>query len=133
MRKTNYDKKPFTDVHEIKGEAFAGYSDICAELNSKISKLNKNKTVIIIDCYPGVIDTELLPAFVSGLKPVMTVNTLDANNSCEKVLNLIKRDLTDDRVRGFMSNYTIDEFFDDEKIKAFQNKIHLLEKKVLMD
>ncbi|HJO92629.1 MAG TPA: class I mannose-6-phosphate isomerase [Victivallales bacterium] len=132
MRKTNYDKKPFTDVHEIKGEAFAGYSDICAELNSKISKLNKNKTVIIIDCYPGVIDTELLPAFVSGLKPVMTVNTLDANNSCEKVLNLIKRDLTDDRVRGFMSNYTIDEFFDDEKIKAFQNKIHLLEKGIIL-
>ncbi|MCP4176417.1 MAG: mannose-6-phosphate isomerase [bacterium] len=132
MRKSNYDKEPFTDVHEVKGEAFAGYKKICAELISKIHKLNKSKVILAIDCYPGVIDTELLLAFVEGLKPTLTINTLDANLSNESVFNLIKRDLTDDRVRGFMSNYTIDEFFDNDKLKIFQNKINTLDKGIVL-
>jgi mannose-6-phosphate isomerase class I len=132
MRKINYDKKPFTDVYKIKGEAFAGYKKICSELNCKINKLNKDKVIISIDCYPGVIDTELLPAFVEGIKPNFIINTLDANHSNEKVFNLIKRDLTDDRVRGFMSNYSIGEFFDNEKVKLFKNKINSLSEGIVL-
>lgn len=58
-RKSNYEKQPCIKVNGFKGEVFAGYEDIIAELKARC---RKKSFVLTVDCYPGVDDRELLEA-----------------------------------------------------------------------
>ena len=131
MRKPNYDKFPVTKVYGKDNEAFAGYSEICSVINNRISELNKKKTIVGIECYHGINDIEVLSAFVDRLSPALVIESANANYSNDYVFNMIKRNLTDDRVRGVLSHHHIEEFFDLQKIAEFKEKIENVESGVI--
>lgn len=132
MRTSNYDKAPFVAVKGYNGQAWRGYASIIEALQTKISARNQLVTVLTVECYPGVKQTEVLTALVQGLDPTLVVMADDASFSGEKITHMIARNLTDDRVFGVMSHHNLDEFFDTEKIAAQREKIAAVQNGVVL-
>ncbi len=132
MHKSNYDKYPFIQIDGYESETFNGYKEIIAEVRHSINASSRKRHIVAIDCYPGVRDNEILSAFQEGLGPVKTCNTLDIKHSEEVVHNLIKRNLTNDRVFGVLSCHTLGEFFDPDKITAADSEIDKIENGIVL-
>ena len=119
----NYDRFPKTRITGFDDAAVAGYEAIVARLIARAAVFGQPKVIIAIECYPGVLETEVLPALQSGLKPVLTVLADDALWPHEHIKAMLARDLTEDRVRGFMNNWRMEEFFDAGKLAELQQRI----------
>ena len=118
---TKYNKFPCTEINGFDNHAWSGYESICSQIKNKT--VGNKKTIIAVDCYPGVLNSEVLPAFKKYLSPELIINTADANYSDEKIFAMLERNLTDDRVRGIMSHHKLIEFFDPGKINEIKKKI----------
>lgn len=126
--KSNYDKYPETKIRGFDNEAFSGYKDIIYVLQKEMN----NKRVLVVDCYPGVYDDEVLPAIKEGLQIGLIINTYDIFYDGTKLTELMASHLTDDRVRGIMYYGTIMDFIDKEKLLMMQQKVDGYEGKVLV-
>lgn len=125
----NYDKEPEVVVKGYEKDAWKGYYDIINEIKSRI---NKKKFIVTVDCYPGVRDEEVLTEFINGLNPEYVIKSEDIFYNGEKLTNLMKRNLTDDRVFGIMYYGVISDFIDDKKIIEVKNKLNKIEKGVVL-
>lgn len=123
MRVSNYDKYPAVAVDGFGSEAFVGYDEIGRVLLRKAASCGKAKTVVTVECYPGVKKQEVLPALEQALRPSCTIDADTCSFDGEAITRMIRRELTDDRVFGVMSCRTIDEFFDPERIAAARKEI----------
>ena len=67
MRKSNYDKTPFTAVE---GKLWKGWEDICGEIRRVCPTRPCGQTYVIrIECYQGVHHDELREAFLRSPRP----------------------------------------------------------------
>lgn len=124
MRSSNYDKSPYVQVHGYENSAWRGYEQICGEIGKKLKAINKEKVIVAIDYYPGVNEGEVLDKLIKKLCPSLLIKADDATLSGETITELIKRNLTEDRVFGVLSCHTLSEFFDCEKLRKVKEKIH---------
>ena len=115
----SYDKYPYVEVKKYTNEAFCGYESIMSVLEEKM----KNKKVIVVDCYPGVDDQEVLSALKEGLNPDLVIESKNMFYD-EKTLNkMMYPHLSDDRVRGVMYYGVMSDFVDHEKLLEFQQRV----------
>ncbi|NDV78680.1 class I mannose-6-phosphate isomerase [Dysgonomonas sp. 511] len=112
---STYKKNPSI---ELNGFAATGWDDII----SIIEKQKANKRIVVIDCYTGVHYTELKSQFTK-LKSDLIIDTKDLFISESKVEALTKRFMTDDVLFGYMSNISLPEYFDKEKLEAARKHI----------
>lgn len=126
--KSNYDKYPQTKVSGFDNEAFCGYQEIVSVLQKEM----KNKRVLVVDCYPGVYDDEVLNALKEGLQIELIINAEDIFYDSDILTKLMARHLTDDRVRGIMYYGTIMDFVDKESLLKMQQKVAESARKVLV-
>lgn len=123
--KSQYDKFPKTRIDNHK--AIRGYLDICDKLNEII----KNKNIITFEFYPGVDSEEVLENLISRLNVDRVINIEDYALPIEEIDQMIKRNLTDDRVFGLMSHFQIEEFYNLEKIEELKKSINKNEKTLI--
>ena len=115
----NYDKCPFTLVKGYENEGVTGYKDIIETIKSKLN----DKKVVVVDCYPGVDDDEVLPAFINGLNPSAIIESKDIFFDEDTLNTMMKPHLTDDRVRGVMYYGVMSDFVDKTKLEELQNDV----------
>lgn len=115
MRKSNYDKKPFT---EIKGSVLLGWD----EIRKKISEEMINRRILAVDCYVGVYEDEFLRE-LSLLPNVRIVNVRDLYKTENEIIRMTSRSMTTDVLFGYMSNLALQDYFDDEKVDTFKKEI----------
>lgn len=99
-----------------------------------ISTIGKQKTsegIIVIDCYTGINYDELKSQFVK-LKPQLFIDTKDLLISESKVEELTKRFMTDDVLFGYMSNVSLSEYFDIEKLKTARKLISETKERIII-
>ncbi|MEM9354506.1 MAG: class I mannose-6-phosphate isomerase, partial [Planctomycetota bacterium] len=108
---SNYDKFPAVDLSDKADALSAGYDDIAERLKQFLSRSAGERSVLVVDTYPGVDDGELLAALTKTLRPTRTINTLDLKRTEAETLKLIERNLTDDRIFGVLSCHGLSEFF----------------------
>ena len=125
-RAPNYDKEPTVKIHGYDANAWKGYENIVAEIKTSVDKLAKGKVVVVLETYPGIRKKEILAGF-QGLNPVLVIDADDVMVDDDEVYRKIERTLTDDRVFGVMSHFTIDAFIDGEQLQVAQNKIANIE------
>jgi mannose-6-phosphate isomerase class I len=125
-----YNKFPCTEIKGYNDQVWSGYESIFNQIKNKTS--GRKKTVVAVDCYPGVIDSEILPAFTKFLSPNLIVNTKEANYPDEKIFTMLERNLTDDRVRGVLSHHKLIEFFDQEKIQKIKKEIEQIDTGIVL-
>lgn len=117
-----YNKLPMIKVSDSE-KVIKGYEKIYEKLWN-IDKL-------VFECYPGVdeqyLNCELLLKF-SGYE---IFNISDCLIDKDSMQETIKKYITNDRIFGYMSNSTIDEFFDNEKITKLKLTLQTKEKYIV--
>ena len=115
MRNSAHDNFPCVTVpgqHEM----VKGWPAICQKLKERLR--GRARAVLVVDTYPGVNDVELLAELSSHLRPALTIRTVELKKPEPELLKLIGRNLTDDRIFGVLSCHELEEFFDDERLRA---------------
>lgn len=112
---STYKKKPSVKVN---GFLITGWNNII----SIIEKQKSTKKVIAIDCYTGVNYEEIKTQFTQ-INSELFIDTKDLFISEMEVEVLTKRFLTDDVLFGYMSNISLSEYFDVEKLNAAKQAI----------
>ncbi|WP_145594828.1 class I mannose-6-phosphate isomerase [Yersinia aleksiciae] len=120
---TNYDKSPEILVEGFDHAAWQGWEAIRDTLLHNVATRSSAKTVLVIDCYPGVDLGELHHQLIAHLPASLVIDASQAKRAETEVHALIKRNLTDDRVFGVMSCHQLSEFFHEDKINALQAEI----------
>ncbi len=126
---SNYNRYPVIQVQGGNHLALSGWNKIAQEL--KACTQHNKKSVIVIDCYPGVRYDELL----NGLSTVQFENTIcsdDCAVSGQELDALLEDTLTDDRVFGVMTTKFLSDYFINEKLEAARKKIDAVKKGVVL-
>ena len=118
--KSNYDKFPVIPVPG-RQELLKGWPGVCSKLKQQVG--GRARPVLIVDTYPGVDDVEVLRELQSGLKPALTILTLELKKPEADLKKLIDRNLTEDRIFGVLSCNTLEEFFDAECLATARKRI----------
>ncbi|MCK6905622.1 class I mannose-6-phosphate isomerase [Enterobacter pseudoroggenkampii] len=119
---TTYDKFPTVTIQGFDDSAWQGWETITRTLAAKTQQ--RGRTVLVIDCYPGVRMTELEENVLPRLRPALTINVEQARQDERAIHEMLARNLTDDRVFGVLSCHQLGEFFDSARLEALQNQVH---------
>lgn len=120
MRTSNYDKFPFVEVEKENLSCITGWERIIAVLKERAGE--KKKTVIIIECYPGVHEAEVLSS-LKGLSPVLTIHAQSAFRDERCIREMVAPDVTDDRVFGYLTRLNMVDYLDKDKLAYWQDQI----------
>jgi mannose-6-phosphate isomerase class I len=124
MRKQNYDKFPFISVQNGANACVANWDSIGERLHQAVAKRGSQKTVIVVECYTGVHEDEVLRELQSRLKPALALRAAEAMLPPEKIDSLVAPLLGgNDPVFGFLSGLTLPEFFDDGNLQRLRQSI----------
>lgn len=118
-RKSNYDKYPQTVIFGYDKCAWSGYDDVCLVIEEKLNE----KNVLVIETYPGVIDEEVLTEISKRFKAERIIKSIDIFYDSDKLDEMLKDVLTEDRVRGFMYYGKVNDFIDKEKLEKAKQEI----------
>lgn len=123
-KSSNYDKSPVVRMPEAFASCcYTGWEDITAALQQRIQTINKPRTTLVVECYQGVLDAELIlslkQAFPDALFLLSGQSMLP-----EEVLNVrLKDDITDDEIFGYMTRLNMDCYFDADKVNGLRQQI----------
>jgi mannose-6-phosphate isomerase class I len=124
MRKSNYDKFPFVSVPNAQNACVTGWDDISARLQQAITRRGSRKTVLVVECYTGVDEGEVLNELQSRLAPNQVIRAADAMWPAEKVDTLVAPFLGgNDPVFGFLSGLTLPQLFDPECLWYYRTQL----------
>ncbi|NUU66174.1 class I mannose-6-phosphate isomerase [Enterobacteriaceae bacterium BIT-l23] len=118
---TIYNKFPEVAIQGYDTQAWQNWDTISAELNASIA--TRSRTVLVIDCYPGVRLAELEQTLLPSLGAALIINVESARHDKQTLHELLARNLTDDRVFGVLSCHHLDEFFDADKLTELRRQI----------
>jgi len=107
---TTYDKFPTVAIQGFDDSAWQGWEAITRVLESQTQQ--RSRTVLVIDCYPGVRMTELEENVLPRLRDECAIH------------EMLARNLTDDRVFGVLSCHQLGEFFDPARLEALQVQVN---------
>lgn len=124
MRRSNYDKYPVVAVPDTAEACVTGWTGIVECLRDAIKKRSSRKTVLVVECYTGVDEVQVLRELQSGLKPSVILHAAQALLPSADIDRLVEPFLGgDDPVFGFLSGLTLQQFFDPEKVRHIRQQI----------
>lgn len=124
MRKVNYDKYPAT---KLSGMVVQGWDEIIDMLEKKVGL----KGVIAVDLYPGVYEDEIVEAFSRNATGLI-INTRDLFKAEQKLIALTERFMTEDVLFGYVTNLSLDDYFDCEKLEEARKLISKVDNKAII-
>ncbi|MBR3294672.1 MAG: class I mannose-6-phosphate isomerase [Clostridia bacterium] len=125
---SRYDRMPVTEIEGHDGSACKGWKAI----SEAVRKLSETEELLLVDCYPGVHDDEILDNIEKAFAPEVTIKMEDIFIDGEEITEKIKDTLTDDRVRGRMYFGTVMDFLDRGKLADARKWVRFYEGKILV-
>ncbi len=120
MRKSNYDKKPAT---YIDGDIWSEWPSVLEQIKKTIFSNNeKEKNILVIECYQGVHHSELI-RHLSFLNPAIFIDTRTLFKKTDEIASMTYPFVTDDPLYGYRTSLTYDDFFDKDKLESFRNDL----------
>jgi mannose-6-phosphate isomerase class I len=110
---SNYDKYPVVPVSESRDGCEVGWQDIARRLKAGV---RPGRFVICVECYPGCFEKEIEKQLVSALQPECVMRASECYLPESAIQSLCARDLGDDPVFAFMSNYELSEFLAEREL-----------------
>ena len=117
----NYDKYPVVQVPGHENSCVRGWQDIMLLLKDSVKSAGVD--TLIVECYQGVNDEEVLAALKACLPEASLYLSSDAMKSQEQLYDVLKGDITDDEIFGYMTRYTIDVYFDEQKVAKMRENM----------
>jgi len=124
--RSNYDKFPFIQVKGQDDACLEGWEAVCKAIAAAVDgaggaggvggarDAGGRRKVVVLECYPGVQDDEVLPRLQAAL-PGRWILTREAMWPEEKILRMVYPDVTDDAVFGYITRLEMDDLFDPVK------------------
>lgn len=128
---SEFQKNPFVDV-KTDSKVLTGWNKIISEIISTSSKISKKKKVIVVECYQGVFEEEIVREFSKGLKPDLLITAESLYWDENKIKELVYPDVTDDRIFGYLTRLQIDAYFDNEKLNQARRNISSVESGIVL-
>lgn len=133
MRKPNYDKFPSIPVPASDGTCVAGWTAIGQRLRDALSARGTPKTILAVECYPGVDESALLQALVPELKPSRVIRSSEAMLPQDQIHRLCEPFLGgDDPVFGFLCGLNLPQFFDPALVSDNRRSLEELDAGVVL-
>lgn len=114
-----YEKHPTLEITGYDHCAWQGWESIITTLRARTDQ----RTVLVIDCYPGVRLSELEEKLLPAINPVLAINVEQTRLDESALHHLLARNLTDDRVFGVLSCHQLSEFIDTQKLVALKEQV----------
>lgn len=121
MSSASYDKFPEVAVSGYANHAAQGWPAAVKKVRERLPPAEK--TVLVIDCYPGVRLEELAERFFPGLNATLVLNVETARRDERELQSLLAYNLTNDRVFGVISCHQLTDFFDEAKLTALRERV----------
>ena len=133
MRNFNYDKFPFVAVPNSADACVVGWDAIAERLCDAVAKRSARKTVVVVECYNGVNETDVLSQLEQRIKPALTLRAAKAMLPAGKIDRLVAPYLGgDDPVFGFLSELELPKFFDEEYLAHLRNAVENISEGVVL-
>jgi mannose-6-phosphate isomerase class I len=129
---SNFDKHPSIPVSQNDDDCSIGWSAIAAKINGIVKAKQKNRVVVVIDCYHGVLHEEVESALHKELRCDLFVKSTTAFKTSKAIAAMVHPDVTDDQIFGFMTRLNIDKFFDEGKLSVLQQEIQAKTKGIIV-
>ena len=124
MRRSNYDKYPYVEVPGGGGTAVTGWEGIAARLRQAVAARGLAKTVLTVECYPGVVEEEVLGELGRRLAPALAVQAKAAFLTPARIDALVEPYLGgEDPVFGFLCGLELPQFFDLGRVADVRRQI----------
>ncbi len=130
MKKGAYVQFPRTVVKNSGENVCQGFAEIVSCLKEAC---NQNvKTILTVECYPGVNQQELLEGLQS-LGAVLTIHSDDLAFEPEKIDALLEKDMMDsDPVFGIMTVRRLEDYFYSDKLEAARKEAEAVERGIVL-
>jgi mannose-6-phosphate isomerase class I len=125
---SNYNISPEVWIKGKDAGCFAGWESIVLQLKNEISQNPKPKKVIAIEYYQGINDSEIFNSLIKKLPSDAVLNASEAMLPEDEIRKITFPDVTDDRIFGFITRLSMDDFYDLSKVEALRAKINSIEK-----
>ena len=120
-RSSNYDKLPYVAVTESASDCQVGWREIGQCLAGALAG---SRTVLCVECYPGVFLERVEAALVQQLDPGLVIRSAPCFKNPEEIESLVKPYLGgDDPVFGRMNGLTVQDFLDGSRIARAREAI----------
>ncbi len=121
MTRSNYDRHPIIDVPNSADACVTGWDGIASRLSQAIARRAGRRTVVVVECYPGVDEADLTRELTRRLHPALTVQSADALLPPEQIDALVEPYLGgNDPVFGLMNDLALPQFFDRTRVDAMR-------------
>ena len=124
MRKANYDRFPST---KISGTVIQGWENICSLLEEHL----KAYPALPVDYYTGVYEEEVINE-LHRLSPALFIDTRDLMKPESEIKAMTARFMTDDVLFGYVTNITLNDYFDQDKLKKAREEVIATKGKVVV-
>jgi len=118
---STFDRRPVTQVSDDPAQVSAGWIDIADRIRRQLP--NGGRTVIAVECYPGVDLSSLASGLAGSLAPDLLINVEDCTRSRFEIADMLQPHVTDDRVFGLLSHHRLVDFYDEEKLQRQKQQI----------
>ncbi len=115
MRKVNYDRFPST---KITGTILQGWDAV----HTLLVECFKAKKVVAVDFYAGVREEEVAGE-LELLSPALFINTRNLMKPQDEIKAMTERFMTDDVLFGYVTNLTLNDYFDAEKLEEARKQV----------
>ena len=115
MRKVNYYRFPST---KITGTILQGWDAV----HTLLVECFKVKKVVAVDFYAGVREEEVAGE-LELLSPTLFINTRNLMKPQDEIKAMTERFMTDDVLFGYVTNLTLNDYFDAEKLEQARKQV----------
>lgn len=124
MKKANYDKFPFVSIQGHETACTCGWQDVCDVIGETVRSRGMKKTVVAIECYPGVFEDEILDALQTYLPGNTILRSASAFLQPAAIDHLVAPDLGgEDPIFGRMTKLSLSDFLDPWKREGLKSTI----------
>lgn len=113
--KSQYDKYPATSI--VNGTLIKGWQNILHRITPE-----SGTTIIAVECYTGVHYEQLI-SYVKKVPHTLFIDTAQLFKAESEILQMTKNFMTEDILFGYLSNLSIYDYFDEEKILTARQEI----------
>ena len=123
MSKSTYNKYPTIAIDCNPDDVQNNWEDISKRLKQDLGSRGDSLKLVILECYPGADENAIEASVTSHWTPDLIIRACDYYLPEVEIDHLVYPDVTDDRIFGFMTRLTIDQFLDWEKIHSLRTSL----------
>jgi mannose-6-phosphate isomerase class I len=119
---SNFNKTPSI---KMSGEysCHTGWPSIGRIIRDRLEGIPQKRKILVIECYQGLYENEIIEHLRAALNPALFIHAAEAMRPAPEIEKMVRPDVTDDRIFGFMTRLNLEDFFDDRKTKELRNRI----------